>query len=180
MVNGTQTNEFWWINAQSGRELRFGFSDFTRRITEAKWYQDTAATHGDWKWQGSNDGSTWTDIGTSFTLGGTLQTITTLSGNASYWHYYRLLQVSGVTSSGPWLREIEFNIDDGGGVALPLNAQMTQIAMDEWAAVGPVALLTQVSLEQWGAAAPAALTTQVAVEQWANMQGQGTFSATHI
>jgi hypothetical protein len=165
LVNGSQGNDLWWANSQSGRELVFnlGGTGFTRRITEAKWYQDVASTHGDWKWQGSNNGSTWTDIGTTFTLGGTLQTITTLSGNTNFWRYYRLLQVSGATSSSPFLREIEFNIDDGGGVAIVTEAWLTQIA-----------------LEQWGSGNPDARVTQVAIEQWASISGVQTFSARHV
>jgi hypothetical protein len=165
LVNGLQANDLWWASGQSGREVVFnvGGTGFTRCITEAKWYQDAASTHGDWKWQGSNNGSTWTDIGTSFTLGGTLQTITTLSGNTNFWKLYRLLQVSGVTSNGPWLREIEFNIDDGGGVAVIPDAQLTQIA-----------------LEQWGSGNPDVQVTQFALEQWASLAGLQTFSARHV
>ena len=111
LINGTQADEFWWQNAQSGRELRVDFGT-PRNITEAKWYQSSTNSHGDWKWQGSSDGSSWTDIGSSFTLGGVAtQTITTLTANTNRWRYYRMLQVSGGTSSGPFLRELEFKID---------------------------------------------------------------------
>jgi hypothetical protein len=166
MVNGTQANEFFWANGESGREIRFNFggTGFTRCITEAKWYQDINSIHGDWKWQGSNDAQTWIDIGASFTLGNTLQVMTTLAGNTNFWHYYRLLQVSGTTSSGPWLREIEFNIDDGGGVVIIPVAQMTQIALEQWVIPTP----------------PPVQMTQIALEQWASVTGAGFFSARHV
>jgi hypothetical protein len=166
LVNGTQANEFWWNNGQSGRELVFSFggTGFTRCITEAKWYQDLNSIHGDWKWQGSNDALTWTDIGASFTLGNTLQVMTTLAGNTSFWHYYRLLQVSGTTSSSPYLREIEFNIDNGGGVAIVPVAQMTQMALEQWVVPTP----------------PPVQMTQIALEQWASVTGAGFFSARHV
>jgi hypothetical protein len=165
LVNGSQANDLWWTANQTLREIRFNLAGtgFTRCINEAKWYQDVASTHGDWKWQGSNDGSTWTDIGATFTLGGTLQTMTTLSGNTNFWKIYRLLQVSGVTSNSPWLREIEFSIDDGGGVAVVADAQLTQIAVEQWLVMDPQGLMTQ-----------------IAVEQWASVTGVSSFSAEHL
>jgi hypothetical protein len=161
LVNGTQVDEFWWGNGQSGRELRFDFG-VPRNITEAKWYQSNTATHGDWKWQGSNDAVAWTDIGGFFTLGGTtLQTVTTLAANAGSWRYYRMLQINGTTSSSPYLREIEFNIDNT--VSYPLEARLTQIALEQWLTTNPEARMTIVALEQWGSVA-----------------GVQTFSARHV
>lgn len=90
--------------------IRFDFGS-TKYITEAKWYQSTTDAHGSWKWQGSNDGSTFTDIGASFTLGAaTTQTQTTLSSNAGLWRYYRLIGVSGTANNAPFIQEIEFKI----------------------------------------------------------------------
>ena len=53
----------------SGVFLKFDFGA-GKIVDEAKWYQDATNSHGDWKWQGSNDDSSYTDIGSSFTLGG--------------------------------------------------------------------------------------------------------------
>ena len=112
LINGTQVNSLWFTNAQSGREVRFDFGT-PRLITEATWYQDVVATHGTWQWQGSPDASAWTNIGATFTLGSpATQAITTLSGNATSYRYYRMLQTAGTTTSGPFLREVEFSIDD--------------------------------------------------------------------
>ena len=77
-------------------------------LIQAKWYQDTPAPSGVWKWQGADDASAWTDIGLSFTLGGAPQTQIELSGNAVGYRHYRLLGVSGSKSLTPWLQEIEF------------------------------------------------------------------------
>lgn len=80
-------------------------------IDEAKYYQQDGTTQGVWKWQGSNDGSTFTDIGTSFTLGGAaIQTITALAGNTTAYYYYRLIGVSGSDNANPWVMEFEFKI----------------------------------------------------------------------
>jgi hypothetical protein len=81
-------------------------------IDEAKWYQSNTTDHGTWKWQGGNDGSNWTDIGSPFTLGGAAtQTQTQLNGNTTAYRYYRLLGISGNASWNPWLYEIQFKID---------------------------------------------------------------------
>ena len=98
-----------------GRYLRFQFST-AKTVTEAKWYQDSAWTHGVWKWQGSNDGTSFTDIGNSFTLGGTLQTQTELSGNTTAYTYYQLLGISGSASGSSWIREVEFKYAAVAGV----------------------------------------------------------------
>lgn len=80
-------------------------------IDEAKYYQQDASTQGTWKWQGSNDGSTFTDIGSSFTLGGVAtQTIASLSGNTTAYRYYRMIGVSGTSNGNPWVYEMEFKI----------------------------------------------------------------------
>jgi hypothetical protein len=91
----------------TGAWIKYQFAS-PKVVQEAKWYQDTSATHGVWKWQGSNDNSNWDDIGSSFTLGGTLQTQTSLNGNVTAYTYYRLLGVSGVCSFTPYLEEIDF------------------------------------------------------------------------
>lgn len=113
MVNGTTSNQWWWNNGQSSRELKFDFG-YARVIDEAVWTQSTSASHGTWKWQGSNDNSSWTDIGSTFTLGGALsQTHTQLNGNTTAYRYYRLTQTAGTTNSGPFLQELTFKIDTG-------------------------------------------------------------------
>jgi len=80
-------------------------------ITEAKFYQQTATAQGTWQWQGSNDGSSYSNIGSSFALGtAATQTITALSGNTTKYRIYRMVGVSGSTSTGPWVYEMEFKI----------------------------------------------------------------------
>jgi hypothetical protein len=103
----------WFNSGNSGVEVKFTFAA-PRLITEAKWYQSAIAAHGDWQWQGSPDNSAWTNIGSTFTLGtAATQTITTLSGNATAYRYYRMLQTTGTASTSPYLYEIEFSIDSG-------------------------------------------------------------------
>ena len=109
LVNGNTTSSAGWF----GGNNRIDFLFLTPKIIdEVKFYQEDATTHGVWKWQGSNDASTFVDIGGTFTLGGSaLQVQTTLAGNTTAYTQYRLQKVSGATSTGPYIYEFEFKID---------------------------------------------------------------------
>lgn len=117
LITGTMgastADSFVFGHAQTvaGLFIRFQFTE-AQVVDEAKWYQDIATPEGSWKWQGSNDASSWTDIGVAFTLGGVAgaQTQTQLAGNATRYLYYRLLGVSGTTDNACWVYEIEFKI----------------------------------------------------------------------
>lgn len=117
LVDGAKANNTndsaWWDSGQSGRRLTFYFNGNSKIIDEAKWYQNGPAAHGTWKWQVSDDGSSWVDKSASFTLnaGGAGDVIGDLSANTTGYKYYSILQLTGVTDSGPWLYEIEFKID---------------------------------------------------------------------
>ncbi len=112
LIDGSLANAIWFDTQVSGQYSIFDFGQ-PRIIDEAKWYQDNSTSQGTWKFQGSNDDSTYTDIGSTFTLGGaTTQTITTINGNTTPYRYYKLLQTAGSTSSSPYTKGIEFQIDD--------------------------------------------------------------------
>ena len=133
LVNGDLvTNNIWFSGTTA---IQFEFTEFKKIIDEAKFYQQLTTSHGTWKWQGSDNGSTWTDIGGTFTLGGvTVQTFTTLGGNTAEYKYYRLLLVSGATSTAPYIYEFEFKTEDGAAiVTVPQVAQVvveTAVALD--------------------------------------------------
>lgn len=118
LVNGSLTanssNSFSWANGQTLREIKFDFGT-GRIVRQARWYQDSATSHGTWKWRGSNDDSSYTDIGIAFDLRGVGTSIahihTQLINNTTSYRYYKLEQQTGTTNSGPWLEEIEFFID---------------------------------------------------------------------
>lgn len=116
LVDGvTNSGTLFFTVGQStvGLYIKFQFNSL-KLITEAKWYTSSIADNGVWKWQGSNNDTDWTDIGSSFTLGGVgtpfIQTITTLSGNTTEYLYYRITGVSGTTSDNPNEWEMEFKI----------------------------------------------------------------------
>ena len=116
LIDGAFADGVFWLKTQNvaGLYIRFDFgSGVSKIITEAKWYQGLADAQGVWRWQGSDDASSWTNIGSSFTLAGVLtQTQTELSGNSIGYRYYQLLGVSGATVVLKYQREIEFKIDN--------------------------------------------------------------------
>lgn len=113
LINGTTNNETWLTaGALSGSVyLRYDFG-IERVVDEAKFYQSSATAQGTWKWQGSDDASTWSDIGSSFAISSATQTLTGLNGNTTAYRYYQMVGVSGSTSAGPYVQEMEFKIED--------------------------------------------------------------------
>jgi hypothetical protein len=107
------TDAVWWDYGQTGKRLTFQFAT-KKIIDEAKHYSSTAASHGTWKWQGSDDGSSWVDLSTTFTFQAGFEGFVQgdLSGNSTGYYYYSILQTGGVTNSNPWMQEWEFKIDD--------------------------------------------------------------------
>jgi hypothetical protein len=124
LVNGSTGNNTGascqFTSAQSNKNITFDFGSGVRKlITAAYWYQNGSSSHGSWKWQGSNDNSSWTDLSSAFTLDGSssgtkmdASSGTLLANNTSFYRYYRILQTSGSTSTIPWLWEICFKIVD--------------------------------------------------------------------
>lgn len=116
LINGTAfragtdnaTDSCFWSGGQSGVEVKLDFgASYSPIITEMTWFQDGVGSHGDWKMAVSADDMSYTDIGSSFTLGGAArQTYTSMSGNVLARRYMKLIQLTGTTSSGPWLREM--------------------------------------------------------------------------
>lgn len=109
IIDGSTTNSTMWLpQGQTTGMWTFQFIE-PLIITEMTYYQDISAGQGTWQAQGSNDGSTWTNIGATFTLGvPATQVITTLSANTTAYKYYQLQQVGGATTALPYVQEIEF------------------------------------------------------------------------
>lgn len=132
LLDGVKTGNFLAFanTSATGHWILFDFLEGNSRIiTEAKWFQDTSDEEGTWKWQGSGNGSDWTDIGSTFTLGGSAeQTQTTLSANATGYRYYRLLATAGNINWLPSLREIEFKISSDSNIAKVSNIAVASIA----------------------------------------------------
>lgn len=119
LINGNTTElTTWFNNGKTDAVLTFDFgSGEAVVINKFKWYQSNTANHGTWKWQSSDDGSSWSDEGSSFTFDGTAGVGKEFNqpGNTTTAHrYWRLMYVSGGlpgTNGGPYTYEIEFEID---------------------------------------------------------------------
>lgn len=94
--------------------------DYPPVIDEFRYVSSSSASRGTWKFQGSADASTWTDIGTPFTLSGTNTTITAINGNTTGYRYYRLQYVSGTVSDSGYWSEIYFKGEFPGAPDAPV------------------------------------------------------------
>lgn len=110
----TATDCFFNTQAASSKYISFDFgATASKVIDELRMRQSAASTHGEWKIQVSNDTSSWSDIGSTFILGGsTLAVISAISTNTAGYRAYRLFGLSGNLSDSPWVYEFEFKIDD--------------------------------------------------------------------
>lgn len=108
LVDGAFANVLYWntnnISSTAGRWIKFDFGSPGKIIDEFKWYQDVNAASGDWQFQGSNDNSSWTDLGSPYTMNiGTFST-----PNSVRYRYYRIFGVGGIMKNTAYQREIEF------------------------------------------------------------------------
>jgi hypothetical protein len=139
LVNGNLTETSWYFTsgAASGKWIQFDFGDGVAMIIdEIKWYQSGSETHGTWKMQGSNDGATWSDLGSPFTLGGATPSSTHAFTNTAGYRFYKLQGVSGDATNWPWLYEIEFKIEEGEPPAGPDEDASTSTGGMRWALFG--------------------------------------------
>ena len=77
--------------------------------TGAKWYLELSNSHGNWVWQGSNDGSSYTDLSAGFDLGGSTTVEQTWSNTTAY-RYIRLRGVSGSRIDYSGHKEAQFKV----------------------------------------------------------------------
>lgn len=82
-------------------------------IDEITYYQSNTTAMGNFKVQGSNDNVTWTDLSSSFPLGGATVKVIPLDlrdASTSYVHY-RILGLDGGLNIDPYMQEFEFKTD---------------------------------------------------------------------
>lgn len=92
-----------------GDYIRFQFGS-AKYINEVKAYHNGTVNHGNWKWQVSNDGSSWVDASSSTAWNGTSQTFTIAPDNR--YTYYQFINVGGgVNWPNTWIQEFEFKIE---------------------------------------------------------------------
>jgi hypothetical protein len=118
LVDDNFSNQMVFNAGQSGRQITFQFSE--SKIVRGGWFYQNAAPgsgfdHGTWKWQGSNNGSSFTDISSTFLLDGSTsgRLQGDLTANVTPYTYYRLQQTAGVTRNDSQFREMQFNLMKG-------------------------------------------------------------------
>jgi hypothetical protein len=128
LINGTYANEAWLTVASAGY-IQFDFgSGNSRYIDEIKWYQNSVNDQGQWKLQGSNDGTNFTDVSGVFpsnpgSSATTTIPVTWITAVATY-RYYRITKTgAGTTNGTPYVQEIEFKISS----SVPTPANMTLV-----------------------------------------------------
>ena len=98
-------------DATGNRQITFQFPAAVR-ITEAKFFMNSPSAQGTWKWQGSNTGSSWSDISSTWTLTGDFdgEVMGDLSANANAYTHYRMQQAAGSLTATPVLRQVDFKL----------------------------------------------------------------------
>lgn len=120
VIAATAGDGFVFTGAQSAIEVKFDFgaSSTSTVIDVVAFWMSSASTHGTWKVQGSANGSSWTDVGSTFTWGGIVGlNRVDLGGNTTGYRYYRLLNTAGSTNGVVNNEEIEFRIQGVGSVS---------------------------------------------------------------
>lgn len=115
LIDGSTANSCYFSDQSiADKNITFDFgATVSKVIDEMRLRQSATSLQGVWKIQGSNDTSSWGDIGSTFTMGGsTLAVISAISSNTAGYRAYRLWGVSGSVTAAPWIYEFEFKIDD--------------------------------------------------------------------
>jgi hypothetical protein len=120
IVDGATTGSPFYFNVNnetvdSNSWFKFALgSGVTKIYTGAKWYSDQNATSpngGTWQWQGSNDDSSWTNLGSQWILNGNSSGIDEVTwSNSTAYRYIRINGVSGGLSHNFWQREVFFRV----------------------------------------------------------------------
>jgi hypothetical protein len=97
---------FYWANGLTSGKVKFTFPEQIV-LNGIAIGQSHATANGTWQLAGSNDDTTYTDIGDPFQWGGARVVINEFANTVAYKHY-TLTQVGGTTSNGPNILKISF------------------------------------------------------------------------
>jgi hypothetical protein len=100
--------------ATTGQYIRFDFGAGVKKYIDEVRFNDASYSpdNGSWKWQGSNDASSWTDLGTFTWNNGVL--LTTLTGlDVAGYRYYQMILTADHLQTNDWFAEVEFKIAPG-------------------------------------------------------------------
>ncbi len=118
-ASGTSNGWYWAHNGSNfdGATITFDLGSGNSKIyTGAKFYQDANFSSGNWLFQGSNNGSSWTNLSSTFVWqpdsgSGSNWINEELWSNNTAYRYIRLEGQSGAVSEGnSWQKELEFKV----------------------------------------------------------------------
>ena len=124
--NATDSIAYGAISIDAGDYFRFQFSS-ARYISDIDLeMHGTASSNGQWKWQGSNDASAWTDLAT-FTWNHENNSAQALSNvPATGFIYYQLIEDgTSQTFANQWFSEVKFKIAETLGAVFTKSGTIT-------------------------------------------------------
>ena len=105
------------IASVAGFHIQIGLPVSGKFIDEITFFLETASSWGTYQFQGSDNGASWTNIGSQFELKGVLASAglykyvaTAINGNTVPYQYYRIQGVSGSFVGYESMFEIEYKI----------------------------------------------------------------------
>lgn len=98
-----------------GATVQFDFGSGVSKFIDEVTIKRSGGSNGTWRWEVSNNGSSWTVASADFAMAGA-STVVALTPDAAGHRYYRLVGVSGNWSNNFW-QEFEFKINSGGSIA---------------------------------------------------------------
>jgi hypothetical protein len=165
-VDGAFANnsaDSWWWSSSGAHWFQWNFTTMNPAgvvIDEITFHQSNATTHATYQFKGSMDGANWTDIGSSFVLGGQTAGVRSFP-QVNYFTHYRMERVSGSFSSSPWMQEVEFKISV---TPEPPSVIVTMMAIEPILTVASGVAVTVVAVEPMARVRSDMLNSMVAIE----------------
>ena len=176
------TNSWYFVpNTTVTSSYKFIFdlgSGNSKIYTGAKIYQNIVTNNGTWKFEGSNDGSTYTTLSSNFSWGTVATTEVTWSNDTAY-RYIRIVGVSGTTSDQPYQQEIEFQTKTS---SLNSTGNFTSVSQTAPATVSKAGIVVLYKNQSGTATLNTDLIAQVSANNGTNystvtLTSRGTFSS---
>lgn len=109
-------NNFYWSGGSGTQIMTLDFGPSVSPIcTGFRIFQSAATAQGTWRFQGSPDGVTWTDLDTGWSWNPTTNNGFTFLErtftNTTGYRYYRFEKTAGSTNSGPWVNWFHLRLE---------------------------------------------------------------------
>lgn len=99
-------DDWYWNNGETAGSVVFDFGSPVI-ISGIGFVQDNTTAEGTWQASGSNDGISYTNLGSTGSWGGALVSLLPFVNSTAY-RYYKVSQTAGSTSSSPYQRQFIF------------------------------------------------------------------------